>query len=263
MDSSRKGAALPKPCLAIAGTMIGHFVTRLEVEAAKAGGALSAERIRQLAQHFLEHEQARFAATYQRSWNECSRERDTRSWEASRRHPFDRILMKRFAHLFPARSGDDGGGIPVLSRRMIPGFDVAIDKMIGPTLYEQCQRKSQAIFDRHAQAHGGMDWDAIYADAEANALANDVLVVMAHYFAEFDKRRAWFMALVNSHLAPAQPGTPEEFWQFGESAFSGLMHALFADLQAQMERKPAEVRARYGDQTFEALKGFFARLKGV
>ncbi|MGE5504809.1 MAG: hypothetical protein ACM31L_10335 [Actinomycetota bacterium] len=262
MAPPRTTAPLPKACQAIAGTMIGHFITRLEVEAGKAGGALSAERIRELAQHWLEHEQARFAATYQRSWDDCTRERETRSWEASRRHPFDRILMKRFAHLFPARSGDDGG-TGTLSRRMIPGFDVAIDKMIGPTLYEQCQKKSQAIIDRHALPQGGMDWEAIYADPEANALANDVLVVMAHYFADFDKRRAWFMALVNSHLGPALPGAPDEYWQFGESAFSALMHALFGDLQAAVATRPDSVRARYGDQTFETLKGFFARLKAV
>jgi hypothetical protein len=251
----------PKICQAIAGTMIGHFVTRLEVEARKAGGALSAEAIRSLAERFLSEEQGRFLPTYQRSWDERSRVRDTRSWEASRKHPFDRILMKRFAHLFPARSGDDGGaGDGVLSRRMIPGFDLAVDKMIGPTLYEQCQRKSQAIIERYANGHGGgFNWDAIYADGEANALANDVLVVMAHYFTEFDKRRAWFMSLVNSHLAAASRPA-DEFWRFGEGAFAALMHALFADLRTTMVSDPDKVRQRYGDNTFDALQGFFARL---
>ncbi len=249
----------PKPCQAIAGTMIGHFVTRLEVEARKAGGALSAEAIRALAERFLAEGQGRFEPVYQRSWDECSRERDTRSWEGSRKHPFDRILMKRFAHLFPARDGDDGGSGGLLSRRMIPGFDKAIDKMIGPTLYEQCQRKSQAILERHAVGDG-WDWDAIYADAEANALANDVLVVMAHYFSEFERRRAWFMALVNSHLAAVPPNAPDAFWQFGEGAFAELMHALFGDLRAAMLSRPDTVRQRYGDTTFDALQIFFRRL---
>lgn len=240
--------------------MIGHFVTRLEVEARKAGGALSAGAIRGLAERFLAEGQGRFEPVYQRSWDDCSRERDVRSWEASRKHPFDRILMKRFAHLFPARSGDDGGSGGVLSRRMIPGFDVAVDKMIGPTLYEQCQRKSQAILERHAVGDG-WNWDAIYADAEANALANDVLVVMAHYFTEFERRRAWFMALVNSHLAAVPPAAPDAFWQFGEGAFAELMHALFGDLRAAMLSSPDTVRQRYGDTTFEALRGFFRRLQ--
>ncbi|HSV27909.1 MAG TPA: hypothetical protein VLL76_00080, partial [Candidatus Omnitrophota bacterium] len=168
----------PKACEAIAHTMIGHFTTRLEVEARKAGGALSAEAIRDLADRFVAEEAQRFATTFRRSFDDCSQSREARRWDSARRRPFDRLLMKTFAHLFPPRQGDDGGQ-GILSRRMIPGFNLAIDKMIGPTLYEQCQRKSQAILDRHRQSNGAYDWDRVHADAEARALVGDVLVALA------------------------------------------------------------------------------------
>lgn len=248
----------PRACEAIANTMIGHFATRLEVEAGKHGGSLSADEIRALAERFLFEEAARFQSVYRRSYDNCSVTREARQWESARHHPFDRILMKRFAHLFPPRQGDDGGQ-GILSRRIIPGFNLAVDKMIGPTLHEQCQRKSQAILDRH-RVGDGYDWVQVYADPETQALANDVLVVIAHYFINFDRRREWFMALVNARLAPAPAGSPEAAWTLTENGFSELMHALFADLRAQMVTKAAPVRRRYGEHTFEALEEFFKRL---
>lgn len=245
-------------CESIAGIMIGHFATRLEVEAGKHGGSLSAAQIRALAEHFLGDEAARFQATYRRSYESCTVAREARQWESARRRPFDRILMKSFAHLFPPRQGDDGGQ-GVLSRRLIPGFNLAIDKMIGPALYEQCQRKSQAILDRH-RSGSAYDWARIYADPDTPALVNDVMVVMAHYFTNFERRREWFMALVNARLGQAQPGSADAAWVLTEHGFSELMHALFADLRARMVKSADEIRKRYGEHTFEALEEFFRKL---
>ena len=154
----------PAACSAIANTMIGHFATRLEVEARRAGGSLSAEAIRALAERFMAEEGARFAPALQRSWDSCTQAREAAQWQSARANPFDRILTKPFAHLFPARRGDDGG-IGVLSRRLLPGFHLAVDKMIGPALFEQCQRKAQAILDRHRRADGATDWDAVHAES--------------------------------------------------------------------------------------------------
>ena len=166
----------PAACSAIANTMIGHFATRLEVEARRAGGSLDAEAIRALAERFMAEEGLRFAPALQRSWDACTQSREAAQWQSSRAHPFDRLLTKPFAHLFPARRGDDGGQ-GVLSRRLLPGFHLAVDKMIGPALFEQCQRKAQAILDRHRRADGSIPWDAVHADAEAHALSGDVLAV--------------------------------------------------------------------------------------
>ena len=250
----------PRCCQTVGSTMIGHFATRLEVEAGKAGGSLKAAEIRALAQRFIESEQARFGGYYQRAWDECTLSREAHLLESARRMPFDRILMRRFAHLFPPRTGDDGG-TGILSRRIIPGFNLAIDKMIGPTLYQQCQTKCEAIVDRHALGDDGWNWEAVYADPDAKALVNDVLVVVAHYFSSFDKRRAWFMEMVNHHLTPVRRGASDEHFRLGESAFSALMRALFDDLAATMRKDSQLVRSRWGDHTFEALDAFFRRLE--
>lgn len=260
--SAKPPVAGPECCQGVAATMIGHFVTRLEVEAGKAGGSLSAAEIRAFAQHFLDAEQGRFNAVYRRSYDACTAARATKEFESARRRPFDRILMRRFAHLFPPRAGDEGGE-GVLSRRIIPGFDLALNKMIGPTLAEQCHLKSMAVLERHRLPDGGPDWERVHADPDAVALSNDVLAVAAHYFADFDKRRAWFVALVNNNLASTRPDAPDLHWQMGESAFAALMHALFGDLRDQMRDRPAALKSRYGDQTFDTLREFFRRLETV
>ncbi|MGE5547039.1 MAG: hypothetical protein ACM33T_09085 [Solirubrobacterales bacterium] len=251
----------PHCCEAISNTMIGHFTTRLEVEARKAGGQLTAEAIRAIAERFLSDEADRFAPAFRRAYDSCSVAREAKQWESARRRPFDRILMKAFAKLFPPRQGDDGGQ-GVLSRRMIPGFNLAVDKMIGPMLYEQCQRKSQAILDRYRNPGGSYNWEGVHADAESRALTNDVLVVIAHYFANFQRRREWFMDLINSHLAPAAPGAPDEHWRLTEYGFAELMHTLFADLRGVLVSRPDTVRKRYGEHTADALAEFFRRLDG-
>ncbi|MCR6630805.1 MAG: hypothetical protein NVV74_12565 [Magnetospirillum sp.] len=251
----------PKACEAIANTMIGHFATRLEVEARKHGGQLSAEAIRDLAERFMAEEALRFRPALQRSWDACTRARETKQWESARRHPFDRILAKPFAHLFPPRQGDDGAA-GMLSRRLLPGFHLAVDKMIGPALFEQCQRKSQAILERHRLSGGGYDWAGVHADAETHALSSDVLVVVAHYFANFDRRREWFVNLVNSNLTPVPATSPEAHWQLTETGFAELMRALFADLHARLTGDRAALCRRYGEQTVETVEAFFRRLDG-
>ncbi len=252
------GALCGEPLVSV---MIGHLVTRLEVEAGKSNGRLSAAEIRESAEKFLAEELPRFHASFQRSYDECTQRREEHRWAGIRKQPFDRILTKRFAHLFPARKGDDGGQ-GLLSRRVIPGFNLAINKMIGPMLYEQCQRKTRAIMDRHPTEHGGYDWGKIYADPDCLALTNDVLVVVAHYFSEFERRRSWFMELVNSHLA--RPTDDEELhanWQLTAHGFYELMRTLFVDMEATIAQHPERLKSRYGEQTLTALSEFLERLK--
>lgn len=242
--------------------MIGHFVTRLEVEAVKAGGSLTAPQIRTLARRFVESEQDRFAAYFRRAWEACGHEREALQWDGARDQPFERILMGRFAHLFPARGGDDGGGNR-LSRRMIPGFHLAVDKMIGPTLFEQCRIRSAAILERHVRPGGGHDWRAVHADAEARLLVDDVAMVVAHRFTDFERRRAWFVDLVNARLAPARRGAPDDHWRLSDSAFADLMRALLAETASRIRRDPAPAAARWGHAALDAMNLLAARLGGL
>ena len=241
--------------------LVGHLLSRLEVQAGKNGGALSGAEIRTCTEKFLAEEMPHFQSSFRRNYDECSVRRQQHQWSTVRKQPLVRILTRKFAHLFAPRMGD-GGEQGLLSRRMMPGFTVAITKMIGPTLYKQCQHKAQAIVERHPTAFGSFDWQAIYADPECLALSADILVVMAHYFTEFDRRRNWFMALVNSHLAPVL--SDEDFhpnWQLTNHGFAEMMRSLFADLAAELDTHPDRMLARYGEQTAQAISNFLQRLR--
>lgn len=250
----------PGCCEALGAVVVGRFAASLEAEARTSGGSLTAQRIKEAAAHFL-RDGAPLEAIYQNAFDDCTRAREAAAWDQARRHPFDRILTKRFAHLFPARSGDDGApGGGVLSRRVIPGFSLVLTKMIGPDLYEQCQVKAQAIVERH-RAGPQVDWKGVYADDEAQALANDVLVVVARYFTDFDRRRDWFVAIVNANLAAPTPGGGDEHWQLTEPIVHLLLRALFADLGAAAAEDSHSLRVRYSDDTFETLVDFLTRLE--
>ena len=241
--------------------LVGHLVSRLEVEAGKNGGTLSAEHIRACSEKFLTDELPHFQSAFQRNYDECTILREEHRWSASRQNPLDRILTKKFAHLFPPRKGDDGEH-GILSRRLLPGFSLAITKMIGPMLYEQCQRKALAIMQRHPTVHGGFDWRAIYADPDCLSLSNDVLVVVAHYFAEFDRRRNWFMALLNNNLAPVKADEDHHAnWQLTNHGFAEMMRALFVTLEADLQSQPDKMLVRYGESTVHAISAFLERLK--
>lgn len=246
-------------CENVAATMIGHFATRLEVEARKRGGSLTLEAIHAITDHFVSREMRRFQPVFQRSFDECTRDRDSHQWEAARRQLFDRLLIKKFAHLFPPRRGDDGGQ-GILSRRLIPGFKLAITKMIGPALYEQCQKKAEVILERHRKDSGRLDWKKIHADPEVIALINDVLVLMAHYFTNYQHRRSWFLDIVNSHLPAPESEDGDPHWQLTEHGFSELMRALFADLHQTMRAHPRAVHDRYGEQNHASLVHLFEQL---
>ncbi len=254
----------PQYCATISATMLGHFLTRLEVESRPTGGSLTLDQINEAATRFIA-DLGRFDGVLQRSWDDCSRAREAVAWDKSRRRLFDRVLMKRFAHLFPARSGDDGSNAEaVLSRRVIPGFNLAIDKMIGPLLHEQCQHRADNIVDRLRGKGAAIDWTQIQYDREARALVNDVLVVVAHYFGNFERRREWFMTLVNSNLAPAAADDPDPHWQVTPTVFQRLMMALFDDLFALMRHDHGSaIRARYGEHALETLMDFHNKLMGL
>ena len=232
-------------CRDVATTMIGHFVTRLEVEAAKSGGCLDTAQIRALARRFVAAEQGRFRRFYQRAWDECGARREALARERLRHQSFDRLLMRRFAHLFPPRDQDDGAE-GVLSRRMIPGFALALDKMVGPERRAQAEQAARALLDRHPGPEGGCDWAAAYADPAAQALVDEVLVLVAGVFDPVERRRAWLVELINAHLAPAAPGAPDRGWRLSEAGADRLLTALFAPLAERVTRAPEAARARWG-----------------
>jgi DNA-binding response OmpR family regulator len=64
----------------------------------------------------------------------------------ARENFFGRLLVRRFAQLFVENDGPDSE--KVLSRRILPGFFVAVDMMLGPERVEGYQKQCQDIVKR-------------------------------------------------------------------------------------------------------------------
>lgn len=171
----------------------------------------------------------------------------------ARENLFGRLLVRRFSHLFVE---DETGhaGDRVISRRILPGFFVAVDMMLGPELVEEYQRRCRDIVNRLSpDSASDILWEDYYADDEANRLALDAAIKMALHFREIDKRVVWLATLINNHVGAAshrpstQLITPSDTMVLLSYLFSDLAHALG-------DRAGREFISRhYGEETLSRL----------
>ena len=85
--------------------------------------------------------------------------------------------------------------------------------------------------------HGGdeFDWAVAYDARDIKIILLDALMPIAQHFEDLDKRRDWFLALVNSHLSPPSPsGKDEVSWEMDASGFNAIIKALLHRLDRQL-----------------------------
>ncbi len=256
-------------CEGLAFAILYAFVERLTDEAEKAGGAISIDGIQALVRTFGEEEAERFRINFRARLQEFLTRHEQEIWERTRKRPFDRVLVKRFAHLL-AGEGGLGAKEGRLSRRLLPGFFLAMEKMAGPELFSQCQRACKGILKakRGEQPEGdaGDLYDELYDNEDANDLVDDVLVVVASHFAEFDQRMDWLLDLINSHLATAEDfefeGPAVHAWRLQREGLLDLLRGLFARVREKMASEPDRQRMqdRYGRRARGIIEALLARL---
>lgn len=151
------------------------------------------------------------------------------------RDPFTRALVQPFSHLFdtaPGQSLEAGA----LSRRMLPGFFIAIRLMIGGERYEQAQAVCEAALVRRRQSPEDMGtlefWDDVFADPSVVNVVTDIYARVLLRLTKYEKRKAWFIRMVNSQLSAVehtQPAQGEASWRFQVSHFRNIMVTVCAD----------------------------------
>jgi len=242
------------------------FVEMLAAEAEHSPGTLTPERLKELTQAFENGGSDEVLASFRLNLDQYLREHERDIWDQTRKKPFDRILVKRISSLFPAE-GELDHCDNCLSRRILPGFFMAIEMMAGPELYEQCQGACRAIVKANRDEHGAnFRWRFVYADANAIELINDLLVVVATHFDDFEKRREWLHELIDSHLAPAEDyifeGESVTDWHFRTSDTVTMLRALFEPFEAMLtdtEFRQHE-EERYGLKTTRAIEDMIRQL---
>ena len=242
-------------CEGLAFAILHAFAERLTGEAERTDGVISADRIQALVRTFGAEEAEHFRANFRSRLEEFLTRREKEFWDQNRKRPFDRVLVKRFAHLLAPEGGLGTEG--PLSRRLLPGFFQAMEKLAGPELFSQCQRACKGILRAKREEPGadaGDLYDELYDSEEANGLVDDVLMVVASHFAEFDRRVDWLLDLINGHL-----GIPEDYefegpavytWQLERQGLLDLLGGLFASIREKMASEPGrhQIQERYGQK---------------
>ncbi|MDP6883866.1 MAG: hypothetical protein QF830_07010, partial [Rhodospirillales bacterium] len=174
---------------AMAEAVIGSFLDRLEAEAERRGGSLNIADIRAIGHEFEKKTEA-LQAVFETSFEKYVQIRERAVWNQARQYPFDRLIVKKFEPLFPGMGGRDlrDGG---LSRRILPGFFLAMNLMLGDDVIEDYQARCRAIIKRLQEKSGdAFEWDEAYDDPEAARVTLDAVAAMASYFGNLEKRSA-------------------------------------------------------------------------
>ena len=137
---------------ALAETVMSSILDRLTAEASRKGGMLSIDDLQALDQEFKKKTQA-LQQVFQASFDEYVKAREQSVWDKAREFPFGRMLVHQFGHTFAGKTGHtlkDGA----VSRRILPGFFVAINMMLGPEFVEGAQQLCRGIVDRQKAQKG-------------------------------------------------------------------------------------------------------------
>lgn len=232
---SAAGIAEDRACpISMNRRLLTAFLDHLQTEACGGpdDGCFDMDRLRHLAEAFLA--ETIIAA---RAPADCLRLHDTVLWEDRRHRAFERLLTRRFSHLFPKRFGDEGtaGGAAILSRRLIPGFMAALTMMVGTETMERCGRAAASLLVRHREDRLGLvDWGDLAASDPARVLVTDLLVACATHFQPYARRRDWLCLVINNHLTPALPEDRDPAWRCTPERADAMLRALYEPLRQAM-----------------------------
>ncbi len=236
------------------------FVDRLVEEMARPEFVVSADQLKSLAASFKSENAPAYLAKFRDYLDQRLNRHEEEIWDQTRKRPFDRMMVKRFGHLFPGEGGLDNDK-EALSRRILPGFFMSIQQMAGPELFEQCQTACKTIIKLEKTASGNrLKWREIYDNAEANELVDDIFAVVASYFEDFEKRCKWMHDIIESHLASAEDyafeGETIDEWRLTMDHIYRLLQAMYEQIRQKLadEKGRHHIEVRYGRKSYLALE---------
>jgi hypothetical protein len=220
-------------CRFISESYLDRFLAFAEARLATSGETVDAGRLRELAGEF-QARQAEVDPLLGQSFTDCNMSRLNREREDKRKDHFGRLLVEQFASQFTVSGGPTPrrGG---LTHSVLPGFFHALALALGADILETYRKRCALIVDRlRAQNAGDLDWTAYFEDPEAEAIVLEVLASLAAAFENFDRRKAWFIDLVNREQSGG-----EESGRFEEIHFDHMISALFDKLKTGVREPKA------------------------
>ncbi len=156
-----------------------------------------------------------------------------------------------------------------LPRRFLPGFFLAMDKMLGEERIAEYERQCADIIERIQNERGqAFSWSDVYADQEANTLVIDPLVEIAVLFDNLERRAAWFVELVNTHLGDESDSRQHHDtgdWRLTDWTLQRLLRSMFSDLDNAYRNETLRVyiAERFGERTCATVEKVLGRIRRI
>jgi len=238
---------------------IGLYATRLLDLAKQNAGGLREADIREA---IIDAADPALTLLCTETWSTCLATAQSMYWSAMRKSYFGRIMVECFAQLLP-RSDEFLNRERHLSRRIIPGFLTALHQILGNDAYSQNTERTNMLVDTLRAVHGdAFSWDEVYADPICQTVVEDVLIGIAHHFADIAQRRDWMIDIIGAQM-PATRDEAELAWTFGDGEFHAVMNALYGDLRIRLDSPDDRVglEERHGAKDITHLATLFDALK--
>ena len=224
----------------------------------KRGQGLGPNEIQTVTDGLLERmDQPQFQAYFKRSKEQCS-ELVRRNEEAAHRdRVLERVLVKRFAYLFPDTQDRNPENV-YLYRSCLPGLLEGIRLMVGSEYLEACQGRARFRFQELPGRTPGERWELAYDDEQLQRLVLDLIVHLAPAFRDVEYRFDWITNLVERHMPSHEGGPPP----FGRAHFFAWLRALFNEPFTLLESDAGRewLEERYGEGLVDALSGLHRRM---
>lgn len=243
----------------IAESVISSFVDRMRAEAENKGGALTLRDLDILRVEF-ESQINDLTNVFERSFEVFVKARERAANADDRAYPYDQVMVDTFGYLF-----DEDEKLDSVSRRMLPGFYLALNMMLGHDMVEAHQATCRTVVSNLVDVTGVVDWDAVYQTPEVRQALLESLIAIAGHFEDFEKRCAWLEHLINGHLARAGDGAPENVlnWQISKRGVRKFLRALFGELTLELatDHGRSAIESRHGTSVLAGLLIFMEELQ--
>lgn len=231
---------------------------------------LTPSELRALAQRFKADPEI-MADRYQTLWNAGGQAKHGADIPDRRAAPLQRLLVERFAHLF-APSGSDlrtlADGSAAVERQAIPGILAAFATMAPGNLWDRARRRTVDIAAELRMRHGpGFNWEHVERHPEVQALMDDVRMAVLPYFEDFEKRKRWFLGVVDRHQAdnygPDADGMPVlKKTLLDDDGLTRVLAGIYDNLAVRLAsaKDRAALIERYGSDAVAALSDLLDNL---
>ncbi len=239
---------------ALAKSIISSFAGALKKQAALSGGYLSKPDVDKLIAAFS-GQVPRVAKKITTAINEFSETSIRDMWDPSRTSAFERVLVKQFSKML----NDDetvAHDHNFIARRSLPGIFMCVRMMAGPELLEVYEQDAFLVMQRvRDDKADNFSWDSVYADKRTVNMVRDLLMGIAPYFINIDKRIEWMLPIINSHLSPVDEASPVAEWEMDENMLKNLLGSMYSGMWPLLEGDTSRMHLtqRYGAESLETL----------